>query len=233
MKLFVSYRRSDTQDFSGRLADRLRQTPGVEQVFIDVDGIAPGERFPDKLESSLKQTDANLVVIGQAWAGPREGQPARIHDAEDFVRAEVRGALKSGKRVIPVLANGAVMPGAESLPEDIHTLPTLNAVSVRHSDFERDVDYLADLALGRKKPSRFQSHLQRHPVQAALFRVVTGLLLGAALLLTAAAVHGAVLNQPLELTLGGRGPVLLAIAGVLGLSVLWRLQAGARKLRRV
>lgn len=232
MKVFISYRRSDTQDFAGRLRDRLAATPGIDAVFLDVDGIEPGESFPDKLSASLRQTDVILVVIGPGWAGPRDGQPTRIHDEGDFVRAEVRGALASGKRVIPVLANGALMPGAESLPRDIEALPTLNAVSVRHSDFERDVDNLADLALGRKKPTRFQSHLQRHPVQAAMFRALTGLLLGAVLLLAGGAIHGALVKQPLELTLGGRGPVLLLMAGVLGLSMLWRLWDGARKLRR-
>lgn len=232
MKLFVSYRRSDTQDFAGRLVDRLRETPGIEQVFIDVDGIAPGERFPDKLAASLKHTDATLVVIGPGWAGPRDGAPPRIQDEGDFVRAEVREAIACGKRVIPVLANGAVMPDAASLPNDLRALPELNAVSVRHSDFERDVDFLADLALGRRKPSRFEGHLQRHPVQAVVFRLATGLLLGAAVLLAGAAVHHAVLNQPLELTLGGRGPVVLVIVGILGVSTVWRLWAGARRLRR-
>ena len=224
MKIFLSYRRTDTQDFTGRLADRLRAEPGIEQVFLDVDGIAPGERFPEKLEQALKATDATLIVIGREWRGPR------LFEASDVVRAEARAALVKGKgRVIPVLANDAAMPAAADLPDDLAELPTLNAVSVRHDAFERDVEHLIDRLFGRKKPKGLAAYLQRHPGQALLFRTTAGLALGAALVLGAAVVHHSVFRYGLEVTLGGRGPLLAAIAAVLGLSVAWRLRAGAKR----
>ena len=43
MNVFISYRRSDTQDLAGRIADRIRAVPEVDHVFIDVDGIEPGQ----------------------------------------------------------------------------------------------------------------------------------------------------------------------------------------------
>jgi hypothetical protein len=42
MKVFVSYRRSDTQDLAGRLVDRLRAVPEISFVFFDVQTIAAG-----------------------------------------------------------------------------------------------------------------------------------------------------------------------------------------------
>lgn len=232
MKAFISYRRSDTQDFSGRLADRLRETPGIREVFIDVDGIDPGEAFPKKLETALKEADAILIVIGPAWAGPKEpGAPGRIFDEGDFVRLEVRRALASGQRAIPVLANGAAMPGPLDLPEDLRPLAALNAVSVRHGDFERDVDYLVDLVLKRKKPSAVSAYLNRHPLQAGLLRGALGFVIGGAALIAAAALaFEASGGRALNLVLGD-GPTALLIAGWLGASVLAPMLLMGRRRR--
>ena len=41
-KIFVNYRRGDDQALAGRLFDRLGEAFGREQLFMDVDSIAPG-----------------------------------------------------------------------------------------------------------------------------------------------------------------------------------------------
>lgn len=220
MRVFISYRRSDTQDFSGRLADRLREAPGVRQVFIDVDGIEPGETFPQKLDAALKDSDAILIVIGDRWAGPRgPGERPRVFDEGDFVRLEARRALASGQRAIPVLANGASMPSPLDLPDDLQLLTQRNAVSIRHSDFDRDVDYLIDLVLKQKKPSAFSAYLNRHPAQAGALRGALGFFAGgAALLVFGMIMFEASGGRSLNL-LFGDGPTALLIAGWLAASV--------------
>jgi hypothetical protein len=56
-------------------------------------------------------------MIGPQWLtvcereGARQGQ-RRLDDPDDFVRIEVESALARGIPVIPVLVDGAKMPGA-------------------------------------------------------------------------------------------------------------------------
>ena len=45
--IFVSYRRATTANAAGRLADRLMDHFGEEQVFVDVNAIEPGVDWVD------------------------------------------------------------------------------------------------------------------------------------------------------------------------------------------
>ena len=51
--IFISYRRDDSLGSTGRLYDRLVEHFGADSVFIDVDGIAPGEDFIDAIEQAV------------------------------------------------------------------------------------------------------------------------------------------------------------------------------------
>jgi hypothetical protein len=175
MNVFISYRRSDSQDFVGRLADQLRDAPGIGDLFLDVDEIDAGEDFQKRIEKGLEDCGVALIVIGRDWRGETlSGGQTRIFEDGDFVRMEVRQALKSETRVLPVLANGAFMPVPAALPEDIRRITALNGVSVRHSDFERDVDHLLDVIFARKKPGRAGAFLRRHPVMTRALQSLAG-----------------------------------------------------------
>jgi hypothetical protein len=217
MNVFISYRRGDTQDLAGRLADRLRAARHVSRVFIDVDEIAPGTDFVERLQTALKDCDVCVLLVGPAWHGPREGAPPRIFDARDFVRLEAAAALASGRKIVPVLANGAAMPDPDALPEDLRALSRINAVAIRHAYFDHDIELLLDALLSRRKPGQAAVYLKRHPVQAALLRTLGGLVAAMALLIAGAAVHGAVTGRSLDETLGGPGPVWLLTIAVLAL----------------
>lgn len=174
MKVFISYRRSDTQDFAGRLADKLRATRGITELFFDVDAIGAGDDFQHRIETAMRQCEAALIVIGPSWLTTgTDGRP-RLFDDADFVRLEVREALTSRSRVIPVLVNGAAMPGADLLPPDLQPLVKINAVSVRHGDFQRDADHLVNAIFQRKPPGSFGRFLQRNPVLASMLRAAAG-----------------------------------------------------------
>ncbi len=216
-------RRSDSQDFAGRLADRLRATPAVTRLFIDVDGIVPGEDFPAKLTAALDESDVCMVVIGPRWTGQRENAPPRVFDADDFVRREVRAALETGRRALPVLANGAIMPSAGDLPEDLAGLVELNAISVRHGDFDRDVDHLIDVMLERRKPGAVRAYLNRHPIQYGTLRGLGGVLVAMFALIIGAAIHYKITGGQGLVSNWGEAYLLaagLAIAGAL-LSIVY------------
>ncbi len=52
-KILVNYRRDDTAAYAGRVADRLREHFGRDNVFVDIDTIRPGEDFVDRIEQSI------------------------------------------------------------------------------------------------------------------------------------------------------------------------------------
>ncbi|MEZ5955461.1 MAG: toll/interleukin-1 receptor domain-containing protein [Hyphomonas sp.] len=138
--IFVSYRRDDTAHVAGRIHDALTTRFGRDRIFMDVDSVAPGEDFVRKIEDTVAASGAMIVVMGPNWlnAQTKDGK-RRIDLPGDFVRLEVSNALKRGLRIIPVLVDGAPMPRAEDLPEDVAQLVRHNAVSINHTTFRRDI----------------------------------------------------------------------------------------------
>jgi hypothetical protein len=220
MNVFVSYRRSDTQDLAGRIADRLRANPRIGNLFIDVEDIQPGADFVARLGSALAESDVCVLLIGSKWLGPLENGTARIFEDRDFIRLEAAAALASGRKLLPVLANGALMPDADELPDDLKPLSRINALSIRHSYFDHDLELLIDALLSRKKPSRTKLYLKSHPVQAGSMRALGGAAIASALLIGIAAIHGTLTRRSLEESLGGPGEVWLLIAAMLAIGVV-------------
>src|SRR5262245_12135265 len=142
-KIFISYRRGDDPGNTGRLFDHLQQSFQPEQLFMDVDSIAPGLDFVRVLEEQVDQCDVLLAMIGPRWlsAVDQEGS-RRLDDPNDFVRIEIESALKQNKRVIPVLVGETRMPRLEDLPETIRPLARRNAARLTHERFRTDVHSL-------------------------------------------------------------------------------------------
>ena len=63
--IFISYRREDSSDVTGRIYDRLCQHFGKESVFKDVDSIPLGVDFRKHLGDSVGQCNILLTVIGR------------------------------------------------------------------------------------------------------------------------------------------------------------------------
>jgi len=142
-KIFINYRRGDDPGNTGRLFDRLQEAFAPEQLFMDVDSIAPGLDFVRVLEEQVGQCDALLAVIGKGWIAARDDTGARrLDNPEDFVRIEIESALKQDKRVIPVLVGDTHMPRPEELPEAIRPLARRNAVRLSHERFRADAQGL-------------------------------------------------------------------------------------------
>ena len=213
-KVFLSYRRSDTQHLAGRIADHLNAEPDIDEVFFDIDGIHPGENFEAKIATALADSDVCLVLIGNDWSGLRSAeQPARILDDHDFVRLEVEAALKSTARVLPVLANNAVMPAQAQLPPELAELPKINAVTIEHNSFDRDVDNIVDAIFMRKRRSR-RDFIFRYPVLSRIVRSTIGAMVAFLLLVAVLALSNAILGVTLA-DLKDKGLSWLIIIGVL------------------
>jgi hypothetical protein len=137
-KIAISYRRSDSQDITGRIFDRLSQHFGKDSVFRDIDNILPGIDFRVQISEALRATDVLLVVIGPKWFGHAEGEGARIDNAADPVRIEVETALQRDIPVIPVLVGTMTMPTTAQLPDSLKDFAYRHAVTI---DGGRDFDH--------------------------------------------------------------------------------------------
>jgi TIR domain len=142
-KVFINYRRGDDPGNTGRLFDRLQEAFQPDQLFMDIDSIAPGVDFVRMLEEYIGQCDAVLAVIGPRWLNATdEHGNRRLEDLNDFVRIEIELALKQEKRVIPVLVGETKMPRPEELPASIRSLARRNAVRLTHERFRADAQGL-------------------------------------------------------------------------------------------
>lgn len=143
-KIFISYRRHDTRDVTGRIYDRLLRHFETERIFKDVDNIAPGEDYRDVIDREIAECSLLLAVIGPSWllAKKSDGK-RRLDDPNDMVRIEIETALRRNRRVIPVVVGDSKMPEPEDLPESLKELADRHAFPVRPDpDFHRDMDRL-------------------------------------------------------------------------------------------
>jgi formylglycine-generating enzyme required for sulfatase activity len=139
-QVFISYRRDDSADVTGRIYEHLARKYGRDNVFKD-DAIPLGVDFRAFLDEKVGGCRVLLAVIGRDWlriAGPSGGR--RLDDPRDFVRLEIEAALGRGIPVIPVLVGGAAMPGDDHLPAPLQPLAFRNGIAVR-----RDPDFRGDM----------------------------------------------------------------------------------------
>jgi formylglycine-generating enzyme required for sulfatase activity len=138
--IFISYRRSDSQDVTGRIYDRLLAKFTEKEVFKDVDSIPMGVSFPLHIKQMLGKAHVVLVVIGPNWLAKDEQGNPRLEHPNDYVRLEIEIALRAAVPVIPVLVSNARMPVASELPRSIHQLTLRNGIAVRPDpDFNNDI----------------------------------------------------------------------------------------------
>lgn len=142
-RIFINYRRQDTEGYVGRLYDHLLKQFKPHDIFMDVQNIEPGADFVQVLENAVSECDIFLAMIGPHWGKLKnESDELRLHEWNDFVRIEIETALKQNKVVIPILVGGAKMPNPNTLPEAIQSLSRRNALTLSHSRFASDVEDL-------------------------------------------------------------------------------------------
>src|SRR5215470_6119811 len=141
--VFISYRRQESSDFAGRLYDRLADRFGEGQVFMDVDAIEPGVDFAEEISRAVAACKVLLAIIGPDWLATTDERGCRrLDDPDDIVRLEIEAALARDVRVIPILVEGAVMPGRQDLPESLAGLARRHALFIRHESFRSDAGRL-------------------------------------------------------------------------------------------
>jgi hypothetical protein len=158
-QIFISYRREDTEGYTGRLYDRRHDRFPQNEIFMDVDMTA-GIDFVEEIEKNVESCDVLIALIGKRWLTATDEEGKRwLDQPEDYVRLEVGTAFKRGIRVIPVLVDGASIPRSGELPEDLKPLVRRQVLAVSYERFEADSERLIG-AVGRALESA-QVELQR------------------------------------------------------------------------
>jgi hypothetical protein len=114
---------------------------------MDVDSIEAGVDFRRVISDAVNACGVVVVLIGPQWAtlADEEGR-RRLDDPDDYVRFEIRTALRRGVRVIPVLVEGARPVRQQELPPDLRRLARLNALEMSCDHrYQYDADRLMSI----------------------------------------------------------------------------------------
>ncbi|MBN2442906.1 MAG: toll/interleukin-1 receptor domain-containing protein [Spirochaetales bacterium] len=143
-KIFISYRRKDSADITGRIVDRLIAKFGSNNILRDVDSIPLGVNFATYIDKLLQSTSVCLVVIGKRWVSLIDNKSEKNNtDSIDFVQTEIETALIHRLPVIPVLLQNATVPTQNQLPKSIEKLSFQNGIAIRPDpDFNLDMERL-------------------------------------------------------------------------------------------
>ncbi|MEQ4302618.1 toll/interleukin-1 receptor domain-containing protein [Plantactinospora sp. B6F1] len=143
--IFINYRTGDETFAAPVIDERLRREFGDDRVFRDSRSLEPGLDFPPEIWYHLKRSVVLLALIGPRWLQLTDDSGnRRIDDPKDYVRREIRRALKRDIRVIPVLLDGGRMPTEEELPADIRRLARRQFLPLHTRNLLVDLQRLVD-----------------------------------------------------------------------------------------
>lgn len=175
-KIFISYRRADSEYVVGRIYSDLCAAYGKENIFKDVDSIPLGVDFRDEIAKVVHDCDILIALIGEHWSTiTDETGTTRISNPGDHLRIEVEEALKRNIPVIPIITSNAKLPGEDELPDSLKKLAFRNALQVRP-----DPDYRSDFNRLKENIDRIYSR----PAGKRYFLAVIALIIAAAVIIT-------------------------------------------------
>lgn len=124
-RIYVSYRREDTNESYDRIIVRLREYFGSEATLrsdsaYTADGATvSASEYRTYVAGAMKRCAALLLLIGPRWL--ESGQPGgwSLSDLDDPVRIEIEAALRAGVPIVPALVQQGRMPRADELPASL------------------------------------------------------------------------------------------------------------------
>ncbi len=131
-KILVSHAHADAA-LAARVHARLAAAYGDDGVFSDVADVPSTVGAPG-VAGRVSGLDAVVAVVGPGWQ-------AQVAEDRDLV-AELEAALRRGIPLVPVLAEGTVLPRPEQLPEALRSLPARPAVPVDGPALEAELTRL-------------------------------------------------------------------------------------------
>ena len=135
MKLFISYRRSDSTHAANRVRMCLQMKFGTDAVFIDRE-IPAGQPWDDYLETMLERSTGVVVLVGDEFLKLLRKGGGELTEASDPLAWEIATAMRLKKPIYPVLFGAIDMPDAAKLPEAIRAFARYQAVFAREPAFD-------------------------------------------------------------------------------------------------
>jgi CHASE2 domain-containing sensor protein len=166
LNIFISYRRSESSGYSGRIYDRLRAALPGSDVFIDVERIDPGTDWRERLAERVRSAEVVLVLIGDEWHSLTDASgERRLDDPNDVTRWELESALAQGKRIVPVLLDDAAPLRPQELPATLQSLAGLQAARIRHDAFDAGLEDLIARLTGRRLRDEAETNRARWRIE--------------------------------------------------------------------
>jgi hypothetical protein len=162
-RVFMSYRRADRPMSAGRIYDHLVRALGPNSVFMDVSDICLGREWQMVLHEKLSSAEVVLAIIGPEWLRLLEEktriqnnqEPNFYSEDSDPVSIELCMGLQKGLPVVPVLIDGASLPGAADLPEPLKFLPDRQSMTIQYQSFDKDCERLLQGMQLQRRPRRW------------------------------------------------------------------------------
>lgn len=139
--IFISYRRDGGEHLAGRVKDALKGR-GFS-VFMDVEDLKSG-KFDEALLAKIEAATDFIAILTL-------GCLERCRNEDDWLRQEIRHAIRCRRNVVPVLARGFEMPTPRALPSDIAELPKYSGLTPVHQLFDASIDKLVSTFLKSRK----------------------------------------------------------------------------------
>ena len=169
-RIFISYRRDDSQGFARSIHDRLAQHFGPDAVFRDINDIEPGRPWAEAIDHALASCDVFVLLIGRRWleATDDEGN-RRLDDPEDRHRREIETAVNRRVRIFVALMEDAHMPRRKELPQwspgdeprGLQLVPALHALRIADHAFDYGIE---ELVTNIERATE-QTHTREEPTQ--------------------------------------------------------------------
>jgi uncharacterized protein YjbI with pentapeptide repeats len=131
-EIFISYRRTDTGGYAGRLYDHLKQEFGPDSVLLDVEVEGTAEELRQWVQRVVPEAGVMLVLIGHKWILSEDGR-RRLEEPEDIVRLEIELALLHDLPIIPIQIDDAPRPTHVDLPDSIRKIMDFKGYDLNNS----------------------------------------------------------------------------------------------------
>lgn len=141
--IFISYRNDGVgNNFATRITDDLKRSG--YSVYFNPDEARSGD-FPERLKQAIKVCKDFICIV-------TEGYIAQLlsNNKICWIRDELLYAKEFGKHIVPLLVNGATMPGdASRLPENLRFFPNVDAYTFPEQYINSPYSILCNVLISR------------------------------------------------------------------------------------
>src|SRR5882757_6070399 len=143
--IFINYRNGPHATAVEAITERFRERFGRKNVFLDVQSILSGQRYPDELTARLAEAKVLIAVIHPTWSQDRDPETGQILISRDsdWVRREIAQAIRSGILVVPLML-GKEPLRANELPADLRDLAHRQVALLHHGSLDENLNRVMD-----------------------------------------------------------------------------------------